>query len=169
MSPPTSSAPHYPTSATLPISVNRRIYADLSLASSRSAHSCTRPPHARGAQEWWNTQWTFGYMRYMDESYVEGGCANKSCESFRRLGANPLYGIDSDCDDGMFRTERSSSDYQRYMWKETTYVMFYVWRGGFSWDSRKGLMRGLDQIPTGTRRDYRPREGSTIKRTARQL
>jgi hypothetical protein len=51
----------------------------------------------------------------MDESYVEGGCANKSCESFKCLGANPLYGIDSDFNDGMFRTERSSSDYQRYM------------------------------------------------------
>jgi hypothetical protein len=80
--------PYYPTSATLLVSVNRRIYVDLSLASSRSPHSCTRSPHARGAQEWRNTQWTFGYMRYMDESYVEGGCANKSCESFE-LWAQP--------------------------------------------------------------------------------
>jgi hypothetical protein len=96
MSPPTSSAP-YPTYTTLLVSRNRRIYVDVSIASSRSPHSCTRPPHARGAQEWRNTQWTFGYMRYMDESYVEGGCANKSCESLKCLGANPLYGIDSDC------------------------------------------------------------------------
>jgi hypothetical protein len=97
MSPSTSSAPYYPTSKTSLVSRKIIIYVDLSIASSRSPHGCTRPPYARGAQEWRDTQWTFGYMRYMDESYVEGGCANKSCESFKPLGANPLYGIDSDC------------------------------------------------------------------------
>jgi hypothetical protein len=47
------------------------------------------------------------------------------------------------------------------------YVLYFE-RRDFG-DSRKVLIRGIDQIPPRTGRDYRPCEGSTIKRTARQL
>lgn len=45
-------------------------------ASSRPSHSRARPSHAGRAQEWRDAQRTSGYMRYMDESHLEGGCAN---------------------------------------------------------------------------------------------
>ncbi|SRR6266536_2237281 len=111
------------------VSANKKL--NILSASPRPPHSRARPPHARRAQEWRNTERSLGHLRYMDESYVEGGCANKSCTSslsgvsFPHKASLQTTRRMREANARVPRMAKSSSDYRRFMSRAITYVAFF--------------------------------------------
>ncbi len=67
---------HFPTSNF--ISLTHLLIFPFLAVTAWPPDSRARPPHAGGAEEWRDAEWTFGYMRYVDEFDVEGGGADES-------------------------------------------------------------------------------------------
>jgi hypothetical protein len=73
-----SSTPSIAIVSSLPTSPCKNYKLRRSAASPRPSDSRTGPPHAGGAQERGDAEWTPGYVRYVDELDAQGGGADES-------------------------------------------------------------------------------------------